>query len=117
MTSLGMPGMSEGFPRKDVFVGAEEVNERAFLFRGKSGANAHHLALGATGIYEDLLGAFHWLERLGRPLGVGRFFGDLFLDFDELSGGNDCHDVIAALDLALIGVLEGGADGDDPARA
>ena len=37
-----------GFPRKDVFVGAEKVDEHAFLFRGKCGANVHHLALGAT---------------------------------------------------------------------
>ena len=38
-----------GFPRKDVFVVVEEVDERAFLFGGKRGADAHHLALGATG--------------------------------------------------------------------
>ena len=30
-----------GSPRKDVSVGAEEVGERAFLFGGKRGANAH----------------------------------------------------------------------------
>ena len=47
-----------GFPRKDVFVGTEEVDERVFLFRGTHGANAHHLALEAIGIYKDLLGAF-----------------------------------------------------------
>ena len=46
-----------GFPRKDVFVVAEEVNERAFLFGGKCGANAHRFAFGASGVYEDLLGA------------------------------------------------------------
>ena len=46
-----------GFPRKDVSVGAEEVDERAFLFGGKRGTDAYHFTLGATGIYEDLLGA------------------------------------------------------------
>ena len=46
-----------GFPRKDVFVVAEEVDERAFLFGGKRGTNAYHFTLGAAGIYEDLLGA------------------------------------------------------------
>ena len=43
--------------------GAEEVGEHAFLFRGKCGANAHHFALGAIGVYEDLLGALYRLKR------------------------------------------------------
>ena len=43
-----------GFPCKDVSIGMEEVDERAFLFKGKRGANAHHFALRATGVYEDL---------------------------------------------------------------
>ena len=63
---------------------------------------------------EDLLGALHWLERPGRPLGVGCFFGDLLSDGRELFGG-DCRGVITALNLTIIGALEGGADGDDPA--
>ena len=54
-----------GSPRKDVSVGVEEVNEREFLFRGKRGANAHHFAFGAAGVYEDLLSA---LYRLKRPI-------------------------------------------------
>ena len=49
----------QGSPRKDVSVGAEEVDEHAFLFEGKRSANAHHLAPGAAGVYEDLLGALH----------------------------------------------------------
>ena len=48
-----------GIPREDVSVGAEEADERAFLFGGKHGANAHHFALGAAEVYEDLLGALH----------------------------------------------------------
>ena len=51
-----------GFPRKDVSVGAEEVDERTFLFGGKRGANAHHFALGATWFYEHLLGTFYRLK-------------------------------------------------------
>ena len=31
-----------GFPREDIFVRAEEVDERVFLFRGEGGADAHH---------------------------------------------------------------------------
>ena len=46
-----------GFPRKDVFVVAEEVDERAFLFGGERGANAHRFSLGAAGVYDDLFGA------------------------------------------------------------
>ena len=106
-----------GFPRKDVSVGAEEVDECAFQFEGKRGANEHHFALGATGVYEDLLGTLHGLERPGRPLGVGCFFGDLLLDGRKLLGSDDRRSVFAALDLALVGVLEGGANGDDPARS
>ena len=107
-------GGRQGFPRKDVSVGAEEVDERAFLFKGKCGANAHHFALGDAGVYEDLLGALYGLKRPGRLLGVGCFFGNLLLDGRKLFGGYNCHGVFAALDLALICMLEGGADGDGP---
>ena len=105
------------FPHKDVSIGVEEADERAFLFGGKRGTNAHHLFLGALKVYEDFLRAFRWLEGSGRPLGVGCFFEDLFPDVRELFGGNDCCGMIAALVLALIGTLEGGANGDDSARA
>ena len=67
-------------------------------------------------IYEDLLGALCQFERPGRLLHVGRFFGDLLLEGGEFPGGNDCRGMIVALDLALIGALEG-ADDDDPAWA
>ena len=43
------------------------------------------------------------------------FFDDLLPDGRKLFGGDNCRDVFAALDLALVGALEGGADGDDPA--
>ena len=56
------------------------------------------------------------LERPGQPLGVGCFFDDLLPDGRKLLGGDDCCGVFAALDLALIGTLEG-ADGDDPVRS
>ena len=51
-----------GFPRKDVFVIVEEVDERAFLFRGERSTNAYPLSLGASGVYEDVLGALGWFE-------------------------------------------------------
>ena len=103
-----------GFPRKDVFVAVEKVDERALLFEGKCGSNAHRFVLGGPRVYEDFLRAFRWLEGPGRPLSVEHFFGDLPLDGGELSESNDCCGMTAALDLRLIGTLEGGADGDDP---
>ena len=106
-----------GLPRKDVFVATEEVDERAFLFGGKRGTNTYHFSLGAARIYEDLLEALSRLERPGRFLGVGRLFGYLLLEGGEFPGGNDCYGVAATLDLALVGALEGGADGDDPMGA
>ena len=102
-----------GFPRKDVFVVIEEVDERAFLFEGKRRSNAHHFVFGGPGVYEDFLRAFHWLEGPDRPFGVGCFFGDLFFDVCKLSRGYDHCGVIAALDFALVGALKGCADGDD----
>ena len=92
----------------------EEADERAFLFGGEHGTNAYRFTLRAAGVYEDLLGALHQLERPDRPLGVGCFFGDLPPDGHELSGGDNCHGMIATLDLTLVGALEGGADGDNP---
>ena len=52
----------QGFPHKDVFVIAEEVDEHAFLFGGERSTNAYSLSLGASGVYEDLLGALGWFE-------------------------------------------------------
>ena len=83
----------------------------------KRGANAHHFALRAARVYEDLLGAVHRLKRPGRPLGVGCFFDDLLSNCCKLFGGDNCRGVFASLNLALIGTLEGGANGDDPAWA
>ena len=54
-----------GFTRKDVFVVAEEVDERAFLFGGERGTNAYRFTLRAVGVYEDLLRALYRFERPG----------------------------------------------------
>ena len=93
----------------------EEANKRAFLFRGKRGTNAHRFALDAPRVYKDFLGALHWLKGPDRQLGVRCLFGDLLSEGHELCRGDDCCGVIAALNLALVGTLKGGADGDDPA--
>ena len=47
-----------GFPRKDVFVVTEEVDERAFLFGGERGPDMDFFALEVAGVQEDLLGPF-----------------------------------------------------------
>ena len=46
-----------GFPCKNVFVIAEEVDERAFLFGGERGTDAYRFTLRVVGVYEDLLRA------------------------------------------------------------
>ena len=106
-----------GFPRKDVFVVVEEVDECSFLFGGKRGTNAYRFTLGAAGIYEDPLGALCRFERPSCFLRVERFFDDLLLEGGEFLGGDDCCGVAAALDLTLVGPLEGGVDADDPMGA
>ena len=95
-----------GSPRKDVSVGIEEVDERAFLFGGKHGANAHHFALSLLGLCGP-----PWCPL---SLGVRRFFDNLIPDGCKLFGGDNCCGVFTTLDLILVGVLEGGADGDYP---
>jgi len=95
-----------GFPCKNVFVVVEEVDEGAFLFGGERGTDAYHFTLRVAGVYEDLL-----------FLGVECFFGHLILEGDELLRGNSCRGVAATFDLAFVGTLEGGANGDDPVGA
>ena len=61
----------QGSPRKDVSIGVEEIGERAFLFGGKHGADAHHFALKATEVYEDLLAPSTGLKDPTDRLGSG----------------------------------------------
>jgi len=73
------------------------------------------LPLGLLGSMRISLAPSIGLKDMADRLGVGCFFDDLLSDGRELFGGNDCSIMIAALDLALVGILEGGADGDDHA--
>ena len=73
-----------GFPRKDVSIGAEEANERAFLLGREGGADAHHPIDRVVGVDEDLLDVLRRLKGSGRPLHVGRSFGDVLPDGCEL---------------------------------
>ena len=103
-----------GFPHKDVFVITEEVDERAFLFGGEHGPDTDFFALGATGIQEDIPGAFCRFERSEQLLCVGCPFNDLLPEGGELFRGDDYCGVAATFDFALVSATEGGADGDDP---
>ena len=51
-----------GSLRKDVSIGTEEVDERAFLFGGKRGTNAHRFTLSAPRVYENFFRALCRLE-------------------------------------------------------
>ena len=50
---------------ENVFVVVEEVDERAFLFRGERGTDAYRFTLRVAGVYEDLLRALCRFERPG----------------------------------------------------
>jgi hypothetical protein len=54
----------------------EEVDEHAFLFRGKGDVDMHHLAVGAARVDEDLLGVLDRPERSRKLLGVERLLID-----------------------------------------
>ena len=59
-----------GFPHKDISIGMEEVDERAFLFGGKHGADLEHLAIRVARVHGYLLDAFSRLKGPSRPFGV-----------------------------------------------
>ena len=96
-TSLGMPGMSEGFHAKMSLL-ARRKPTCALSYLEKSMVPYAPLCPWGYWVYEDLLGALHWLKRPGRPFGVRCFFGDLLPDGCELFGGDDCRSMIATLD-------------------
>jgi len=58
----------QGFPRKDVSIDTEEVNERAFLFGEKRDADLEHLAIRVARVHGDLLEAFSRLKGPSRSL-------------------------------------------------
>ena len=106
-----------GFPCKDVSIGTEEVDERAFLLGGEGGADAHCLVGGVVRINENLLDVLRRLKGSSCMLLVGCSFSDVLPDGRELLRSKGCQSKLAALDLALIGPLERSADGDDPTWA
>ena len=95
----------------------EEVDERAFLFGGKCGADTQHLAVRVARIHGDLFDILDRLEGPCRLLGVQRVLGGLLQDGCELGRGDDYFGMLVALHIALVGTLKGGADGDDASWA
>ena len=114
MTSLGMPGISEGFHAKMSLLPWRKSTSALSYAEESAVPIRTFFALGATGIQEDLPGAFCRFERSRQLLCVGCPFNDLLPEGDELFGCDDYGCVSAAFDLALVSALEGGADGDDP---
>jgi hypothetical protein len=106
-----------GLPREDVFIGAEEVDERAYLFGGEFSADPHPLVPRVVGVDEDLFGSLHGLKGSDAPPGVGRLLRGFLPDDYEFLKGVDHRGKLATLHLALVGTLESGADSDDPTRA
>ena len=106
-----------GTPRKDICVGAEEIDEHHFLFVVEGGADLQRLVVGVArveGHLFDTLGGFETpsvsvcgVQGLARHFVKGGCEGlVLRLSFRALY----------ALDIALVGVLERRADGDDALR-
>ena len=79
-----------GFPRKDVSIGVDEVDERAFLLGGEGGADAHCLVGGVVEVNEDLLDILCRLKGSGHLLRIERSFSDVLPDGYELLGSEGC---------------------------
>ena len=107
----------QGAPRKNVCVGAEKVDDHHFLFAVEGGADLQRLVVGAIrveGHLLDTLGGFeasrvsvHGVQGLARHFVEGGCEG-LVLRLSLR--------VLDALNVALVDVLERGADGDDTLR-
>jgi hypothetical protein len=75
---------------QDIFIGAKEVDERAFLFGGERSADLHLLVHGVLSVDEDLLHALRGLEGSGSPIGVRRFLRGFLPNGRKFLGGDDC---------------------------
>jgi len=91
----------------------EKVDEHGFLSGVEVGADRQHLAVGVVGVERDLLGSFRRLEAARVALGLWSLSGQSLELRDELDGTLDRLPILDAFDVALVRVLEGGADGDD----
>jgi hypothetical protein len=104
-------------PCKDIFIGAEEVDEHTFLFGGERCADPHPLVPRVVGVDEDLFDALRGIKGSRILLGVGCLLRGFLPDDCELLGGDDLRGELSALYLTLVGTLEREADGENPMRA
>ena len=96
-----------GAPRKDIYVGAEEIDEHHFLFAVEGGADLQRLVIGVARVEGYLLDTLGGFEAPGMSV---RGIQGLVCHFVE--GG--CEGLVFrlsfralnALDVALVGVLE-----------
>ena len=105
-----------GTPCKHVGVRTEKVDEHNFLFVVEVGADRQHRAVGVVRVERDLLGSLCWLKAARVVLGLWSLSGQSLEFRDKLGGVLNCLPILDALDVALVSVLEGGADGHDALR-
>ena len=104
----------QGAPRKDVSVGVEKIDEHHFLFTVEGCADLQRLVVGAAWVEGHLLDTLGGFEAPGVSV---RGVQGLACHFIE--GGCEgfvlrlSFRTLDALDVALVGVLERRADGDD----
>ena len=107
-----------GAPRKDVCVGAEKVDEHHFLFAVEGGADLQRLVAGVIRVKGHLLDTLSGFETASMPVhGVQGLTCHLFEGGCEGLVLRLSLRVLDTLDVALVGVLERGADSDDTPRA
>ena len=103
-----------GAPQEDVCIGAEEVDEHHFLFVIEDSADLQCLAVGGVRIEEYVLGTLGRLEAACVSL---RGVHGLVRHPLQVRGEGLVHSkglsMLDAFDVALVGLLERGADGDD----
>ena len=107
----------QGAPRVDVSIGAKKVDEHHFLFVVEGGADLQRLVVRLARVEGHHLDTLGWLETACMSVhGVQGFAHHL------VEGGGEglvlclSFSVLDALDVALVGVLERWADGDDALR-
>ena len=103
-----------GTPRKDISIGVEKIDEHHFLFTVEDGTDLQRLVVGAAWVEGHLLDTLGGFEAPGVSV-----LGVQGLACHFLEGG--CEGLVLhlsfralnALNVALVGVLERRADGED----
>src|SRR5688572_25512438 len=116
-TSLGMPGMSEGFHAKTSAFARRKSTSTASFLGVEPGTDPDLLGGVATGVKRDGLNHLCWLEVAGMALHVWHLLGEVLQVGDEGLGLGEGLGVLHALHVAFERVFVRGADGDDPVGA